>query len=340
MSFPVPRHGLQGRSSAGGWASSAVTRAQLTATLVPVIGRYAPSPTGTLHLGNLRTALLAWLFARAEGSRFLVRVENLDAGRVRPGLAEQQLADLAAIGLDWDGEVVLQSERGALYEDALARLDAAGALYPCFCTRREIREAASAPHGALAEGAYPGTCRELSTAERAERERSGRPPALRLRAGGERVAFTDRLRGPLEGVVDDVVVRRNDGAPAYNLAVVVDDAAQGIEEVVRGADLAETTPRQLLLARRLGVAEPRSYAHVPLVLGPDGARLAKRHGAVTLADRLARGQTPAQVRNELATSVGLAEPGHEITMDALLAAFSAAGPQALPREPTTLEPAA
>ena len=301
-----------------------------------MIGRYAPSPTGTLHLGNLRTALLAWLFARAEGSRFLVRVEDLDTGRVRPGIAEQQLADLAAIGLDWDGEVVRQSDRLTLYEDAIARLDAAGELYPCFCTRREIREAASAPHGAFPEGAYPGTCRELTAAERAERERSGRPPALRLRAGGESVTFTDRLLGPVEGVVDDLVVRRNDGAPAYNLAVVVDDAAQGIEEVVRGADLAETTPRQLLLARRLGVREPRSYAHVPLVLGPDGARLAKRHGAVTLADRLTRGQTPAQVRGELAASLQLAEPGQEVRMDELLAAFRAAGPEALPTAPTVL----
>ena len=294
-----------------------------------MIGRYAPSPTGTLHLGNLRTALLAWLFARAEGSRFLVRVEDLDFGRVRPGIAEQQLSDLAAIGVDWDGEVVRQSGRLGLYEEAIARLDAEGALAPGFCTRREIREAASAPHGALAEGAYPGTCRALSARERAERERSGRPPALRLRAGSERIAFTDRLLGPVEGVVDDLVVRRNDGAPAYNLAVVVDDAAQEVEEVVRGADLAETTPRQLLLARRLGVREPRSYAHVPLLLGPDGARLAKRHGAVTLADRLTRGQTPAQIRGELAASVGLVPPGHDVTMDELLAAFRAAGPEAL-----------
>lgn len=301
-----------------------------------MIGRYAPSPTGSLHLGNLRTALLAWLFARAAGSRFLLRVDDLDVGRVRPGIAEQQLADLAAIGLDWDGEVVRQSGRLGLYEDAIARLEAAGALYPCFCTRREIREAASAPHGPLPEGAYPGTCRSLTATERVERERAGRPPALRLRAEGEAVAFTDRLLGPVEGVVDDLVVRRNDGAPAYNLAVVVDDAAQGIEEVVRGADLAETTPRQLLIARRLGVRTPRSYAHVPLVLGPDGARLAKRHGAVTLADRLARGQTPSRIRNDLAASVGLVAPGKSVTMDELLAAFRAAGPDALPAAPTVL----
>lgn len=293
-------------------------------------GRFAPSPTGTLHLGNLRTALLAWLFARSQGARFLLRVEDLDAGRVRREFEAEQLADLAAIGLDWDGEVVRQSARLARYDDAIAQLQAAGLLYPCFCTRREIREAASAPHGPLPEGAYPGTCRDLSAAERAERERAGRPPALRLRANAEVVRFEDRLLGPVEAVVDDLVVRRNDGAPAYNLAVVVDDAAQHIGEVVRGADLADSTPRQLLLGRLLGHPAPR-HAHVPLVLGPDGARLAKRHGAVTLADRRALGESPAEVRGRLAETLGLAAHGEVPSMDELLARFDPAG---LPREPS------
>ena len=292
-------------------------------------GRFAPSPTGPLHLGNLRTALLAWLFARAQGAGFLVRMDDLDTGRVRAGVAAGQLADLAALGLDWDGPVVVQSERREHYEAAIARLDADGLLYPCFCTRREIREAASAPHGPLPEGAYPGTCLRLSAAERSERERAGRPPALRLRAGGARVRFTDRLLGLQEGAVDDLVVRRNDGAPAYNLAVVVDDAAQGVEEVVRGDDLAEGTPRQILLARMLGLPVP-SYAHVPLVLGPDGARLAKRHGAVTLAE--APG-TPEEVRAQLMRTVGLAEPGEVPSMDDLLERFD---PARLPRTPTVL----
>ena len=296
-------------------------------------GRYAPSPTGTLHLGNLRTGLLAWLFARSAGSRFVMRVEDLDTGRVRPGLEEAQLADLRAIGLDWDPPVVRQSERLAAYDEAIARLDADGLVYPCFCTRREIREAASAPHGPLPEGAYPGTCRELTAAERAERERAGRPPALRLRAGAERIGFADRLLGAVDAVVDDVVIRRNDGAPAYNLAVVVDDAFQDVEEVVRGADLAEGTPRQILLARRLGLPVP-AYAHVPLVLGADGSRLAKRHGAVTLADRLALGETPARVRGELMATVGLAAPGEEPSMEDLLGRFD---PAALPTGPTVLE---
>jgi glutamyl-tRNA synthetase len=294
-------------------------------------GRYAPSPTGHLHLGNLRTALLAWLFARSAGARFVVRIDDLDRGRSRAHFEQAQLQDLAALGIDWDGEIVRQSERGAAYEAAIARLDAAGLLYPCYCTRAEIREASSAPHGPLPEGAYPGTCRALTAAQRAARERSGRPPALRLDAGSARIEFTDRVVGTYAGVVDDFVVPRNDGAAAYNLAVVVDDAAQGIGEVVRGADLLDSTPRQILLARALGVGEP-SYAHVPLVLGPDGARLAKRHGAVTLDDRRALGETPDDVRASLLASVGL--PG---TLDEALGAFD---PAALPREPDVLEPAA
>jgi glutamyl-tRNA synthetase len=248
-----------------------------------VRGRFAPSPTGTLHLGNLRTALLSWLFARSAGSELLVRMEDLDTGRVRPEAAEQQFADLAAIGLDWDGEVVVQSARMDVYAAALEDLRARGLLYECFCTRAEIREAASAAHGPLPEGAYPGTCLRLSAAELASKRASGRPPALRVRASSDVVAFQDRLLGQVSGVVDDFVVRRNDGAPAYNLAVVVDDAAQAIGEVVRGSDLVDSTPRQLWLARALGVDAP-AHAHVPLVLGPDGARLAKRHGDVTLRE--------------------------------------------------------
>ena len=260
-----------------------------------------------------------------------MRVEDLDRSRVRPGVEEAQLYDLGALGLDWDGPVVRQSERMGLYEEAIARLDAGGLLYPCYCTRAEIRAAASAPHGISAADRYPGTCHELTRAERAEREAAGRPPALRVRSEGSRVGFEDRLLGRFEEEVDDFVVRRNDGTPAYQIAVVVDDAAQGIGEVVRGADLADSTPRQILLARMLGLPEPR-YAHVPLVLGPDGQRLAKRHGAVTLSDR---GEGPQEVRAWMARSLGLAEAGETPTPDELLTRFD---PDRLAREPTVWSP--
>ena len=300
----------------------------------PPDGRFAPSPTGPLHVGNLRTALLAWLFARSAGSRFLMRVEDLDRPRVRPGIEEAQLADLRAIGLDWDGPVVRQSERMGLYGEAIRRLDDDGLVYTCYCTRKEIRAAVSAPHGIAAADRYPGTCRELTGTERAEREAAGRPPALRVRAEGARISFEDRLLGPQKDETDDFVVRRNDGAPSYQLAVVVDDADQGIGEVVRGADLVDSTPRQILLARLLGLPVPQ-YAHVPLVLGPDGRRLAKRHGAVTLGDRAAQGDGPKEVLAWMARSLGLAEPGERPTAEDLLARFD---PDQLPREPTVWDP--
>jgi glutamyl-tRNA synthetase len=274
------------------------------------------------------------MFARSAGARFLVRVEDLDRSRVRPGTEEAQLADLRSLGLDWDGLVARQSERMDLYGETIARLGVEGLLYPCYCTRAEIRAAASAPHGISAADRYPGTCRDLTVRERAEREASGRQPALRVRAAGARIDFEDRLLGRHEGEVDDFVVQRNDGTPAYQLAVVVDDAAQGIGEVVRGADLADSTPRQLLLQRLLGLPEPR-YAHVPLVLGSDGRRLAKRHGAVTLDDRLAQGESPAEVLAWMARTLGMAGSGERLTPRDLLSRFD---PGRLPKEPTVWSP--
>ncbi len=293
-------------------------------------GRYAPSPSGELHVGNLRTALIAWLFARSQGALFMLRVEDLDRGRSREQFVAAQIADLRALGLEWDAELPRQSERAPAYEEAIAELRARELIYECFCTRAEIREAASAPHGELPEGAYPGTCRELSAAERAERSRE-RPAALRVRAEAERIAFADRVSGPFEGVVDDFVVRRNDGAHGYNLAVAVDDGEQGIGEVVRGRDLLPSTPRQIWVQRQLGLTEVGSWAHVPLVLGNDGHRLAKRHGDVTLGERLSRGQSAEDVVGELGASLGLCAPGEAATPAELLNGFdpaAIAGPDA------------
>lgn len=274
-------------------------------------GRYAPSPSGDLHLGNLRTAILAWAMARRGGKPFYVRVEDLD--RVRPGAAERQLADLQAMGLDWDvspgsaaestegkrAGVLYQSTRLAAYERAVQRLREAGLVYECYCTRREIQEASSAPHGA--PGTYPGTCRGLSEAQREER-RAQRPPALRLRA--ERTSYTvhDDFYGPYTGLVDDFVLVRNDGTYAYNLTSVVDDAFVGVEQIVRGDDLLPSAPRQAYLAGLLGLPQPR-YAHVPLALNEEGKRLAKRDGAVTLPQLQEAGVTIPEVLGWIAASI-------------------------------------
>jgi glutamyl-tRNA synthetase len=297
-----------------------------------VVGRYAPSPSGDLHLGNLRTALVAWLMARAAGSPFLLRVEDLDRGRSRERFVAAQLDDLAALGLDHDGDLIRQSARTGRYEEAIATLRAGGLLYECFCTRAEIRQAASAPHGAGAD-AYPGTCLELSAAARQAHLDAGRRPALRVRAGGAAMEVHDRLAGPVAATVDDFVVRRGDGEHAYNLAVVVDDADQGVEEVVRGDDLLPTTPRQAWLAGRLGLCGPRSYVHVPLVLGPDGERLAKRHGAVTLRELLAAGWTAPEILGVLARSIGLPDCPATPSATELVAGWDLAR---LPRTPVQL----
>jgi glutamyl-tRNA synthetase len=260
-------------------------------------GRYAPSPSGDLHIGNLRTALLAWLWARRSGRDFLIRVEDLD--RVRPGAEQRQLDDLRAIGLDWDATPVRQSERLGRYDAAIERLRGEGRVYECFCTRREILEAPTAPHHP--PGAYPGTCRDLTDAERALR-RAERPAALRLRSEVTSFTVEDEIHGTYEGAVDDFVLRRGDGVPAYNLAVVVDDIAQGIDQVVRGDDLLASAPRQAYLAELLG-AHPPAYVHVPLALNTRGQRLAKRDGAVTLSELRAMG---VDVFGLIASSLGLA----------------------------------
>jgi glutamyl-tRNA synthetase len=299
-------------------------------------GRFAPSPTGPLHLGNLRTALVAWLWARHDDSAFLLRFEDLDTAAVREEYEHSQAADLRALGLDWDGPPLRQSERLDVHRAAVEQLIAAGLTYPCWCSRREIREAVQAPNAPLPPGGYPGRCRDLSPADRAAREATGRLPAIRLRAAGRTVRFVDEVCGPQEWSVDDFVISRGDRTPAYNLAVVVDDAAQGVELVVRADDLLSSTPRQLVVAELLGLPTAR-YAHVPLVRSEQGHRLAKRDGAVTLDDRRALGEDPDQVRSVLATSLGLAEPGEAVSPAQLLARFD---PARLPRHPWVLDPGA
>ena len=276
-----------------------------------VTGRFAPSPSGRMHLGNARTALLAWLDARSRGGRMLLRIEDLDRDRCRTEFADAVRDDLRWMGLDWDEEAAPQSTRGEAYRAAVERLAADGLVYDCFCSRRELA-LASAPHGTGGERRYPGTCARLSVTERAGRIAAGARPALRLRMPAEPVSFTDRVRGrvaeSVAATAGDIAVRRSDGLHSYQLAVVVDDAADGVTDVVRGDDLLSSTARQIALQRLLDLPVPR-YAHVPLVLAPDGERLAKRRRPATLADLRAAGVRSADVVGALAVSAGLVEPG-------------------------------
>lgn len=290
-------------------------------------GRYAPSPTGDLHLGNLRTALLAWAFARHDSKRFHMRMENLD-DRSRPEYYERQLSDLAAIGIDWDGDVLYQTDRIDRYDHIFAELDERGLLYECYCTRRELADVASAPH--RPPGSYPGTCRNLTAAQReagrAKLAGMNRGPAYRLRTDVADMTVTDRIAGEYTGAVDDLVIRRGDGAYSYNFVSVVDDGEYGITQVVRGDDLLPSTPRQVYLQKLLGYATPE-YIHVPLVLNREGVRLAKRDGAVTLSELSGFGWTPDDVRALLLSSLGLA-PG------AGVAEFV---PESIPKQPWILD---
>jgi glutamyl-tRNA synthetase len=280
-------------------------------------GRFAPSPTGELHLGSVATALVAWLSARHAGGRFALRVEDLDGPRTVSGMEARQLDDLRWLGLDWDeGPDVggsygpyRQSERSARYEDALARLAAQDLLYYCDCSRAEIARIASAPHPGDEGPRYPGTCRSHGLATRVWK----RPPALRLRVpDGVTITVDDALQGPLAqdvgAALGDFVLKRGDGQYAYQLACVVDDLAMGITEVVRGADLVDSSPRQALLARLLG-GTPPAFAHVPLVVASDGARLAKRAHGVTVTDHRRAGATPASVLGLVTALLGLPSAG-------------------------------
>lgn len=296
--------------------------------ITPGAGRYAPSPSGDLHLGNVRTAVLAFLCAAQSGRRFLWRIEDLD--RVQPGAAERQRSDVESLGITIDPPVWSQSTRTGIYEEHLALLAAQGLVYECYCSRKDIQQAATAPH--MPPGAYPGTCRDLPEASRAtERARlhaQGRVPALRLRTDGRSETVHDRVLGEVTAPVDDFVLRRGDGVFAYNFAAVLDDGLAGVDEVVRGDDLASSAPRQAHLTRLLGFAVP-AYVHVPLVLGPSGARLAKRDGAVTLAELRDRG---FDVWAWIGSSLGF---GPWTGVDDALMEFDLARMQ---REPTVFRP--
>ena len=291
-------------------------------------GRCAPSPTGELHLGNASSALLAWLSVRSRGGSFVMRMEDLDRGRVRPELAERILRDLEWLGLDWDEGPERggphapydQWSRLALYETAFGRLRQAGKVYPCFCSRKDVLAAASAPQTPGEERRYPGTCRRLDSVEAQRRTESGVRHAWRYRVDEARVTGFDDLvqgrRGDDASTIGDFVVQRSDGVPAYQLAVVVDDHAMGIDEVVRGDDLLASTTRQLLLYEDLGF-EPPVFGHVPLLMGTDGHRLSKRHAGITLRELRDRGLEPAQIVGRLAHLLGLrasAEPARAVEL--------------------------
>ena len=307
-------------------------------------GRFAPTPSGDLHLGGARTALIAWLDARKGEGRFVIRVEDLDAPRTVAGAETRILEDLRWLGLEWDEgpdvggayEPYRQSERIARFAEVVAQLVHEGKAYPCFCSRREIAMAATAPHGPSDDGPrYPGTCRTLTREQIAERARV-RPPSIRLRVEPGTVDWTDRVHGDrsddVASTVGDFVLRRGDNVPAYQLAVVLDDADMRISDVVRADDLLASTPRQILLYEALGYHPPR-HAHVPLVNGPDGVRLSKRHGAIGIRALRERGVQPGELIGALAATLGLVETGARITAAELVPTYDIGK---LPRDATRL----
>ena len=287
-----------------------------------VTGRFAPSPSGRMHLGNLWSCLLAWLSARSAGGRMVLRLEDLDPDRCRREYCDQVMRDLEWLGLDWDGQPVYQSRRSHLYTQAFRALEEQGLLYPCYCTRAQ-RLAASAPHRSDGVQVYDGRCRALTAEQRAELDRL-RAPAWRVMVPEEEISFTDRVQGPygenLARDCGDFILRRSDGVYAYQLAVVVDDGEMGVTQVVRGSDLLSSTPRQLWLQSRLGLPHPE-YGHVPLLLSPDGRRLAKRDRDLELGQLQARFSAPELV-GLLAHAAGLIPEAAPVTPQQLLPLFS------------------
>ena len=288
----------------------------------PVCGRFAPSPSGRMHLGNLWSCLLAWLAARSVGGGMVLRLEDLDPDRCRPEFCDQVMRDLEWLGLDWDGQPVYQSRRTEVYAEAFRQLEDQGLVYPCFCTRAQ-RLAASAPHRSDGVVLYSGRCRHL-TAEEREALLAQRAPAWRVRVPEETISFRDLIQGTytqdLAAECGDFILRRSDGVYAYQLAVVVDDAFQGVTQVVRGSDLLDSTPRQLWLQKKLGLPHPE-YGHVPLLLSPDGRRLAKRDLDLELS-QLKKRLTAPELVGRLALAAGLIPEYAPVTPRQLLPCFA------------------
>lgn len=284
-----------------------------------VTGRFAPTPSGRLHLGNVLCAMLAYLSARSQGGRFLLRIEDVDIPRCPRALAAQCIEDLTFLGFTWDEPPLFQSERGAIYQQHFDRLREMGRVYPCFCTRAQLH-AAQAPNLGDHEPVYPGTCAHLSPEEIAQRAKT-RHPAMRLRVPDAQVGFTDIHYGPFSENLardsGDYIIRRSDGLWGYPLAVVVDDALSGVTEVVRGRDILPSTPRQIELFRALGYAPP-AFAHIPLLTDHEGRRLAKRDGDLSA---LARRHTPEQILGTLAFACGLLPEPEPMGLEALIGRF-------------------
>ena len=288
--------------------------------------RLAPSPTGALHLGNARTFLVNWLLARQNGWSILLRIEDLDGPRIKSGTDLQAMDDLGRLGIDWDEGPIYQSVRMAEYAKAIERLIAEGAAYPCVCTRREVELAASAPHAEDGSAVYPGTCRGRFISVKDAREFSGKAPAIRFRVPEGIVRWMDQSRGTMECDVarelGDFVIAKADGTPAYQLAVVVDDAAMGITQVVRGDDLIDSTPRQILLYGALGLSgKIPQYRHLPLVVGTDGRRLAKRHGDTRLSHYRELGVPAGRVLALLARWCGMVKVADTVTAREMIERF-------------------
>ena len=287
-----------------------------------VVGRYAPSPTGALHLGNLRTALLAWLHARLHNGRFLLRMDDLDAPRVVANSAEQIIKDLQWMGLDWDDDIYVQSEHLQEYQQALDTLNTQQKIYECFCSRKDIQQAASAPHGKT--GVYPNTCRNLTDKQK-QQKRQSKPPSWRIKVPDKIITFEDGCLGNCQqhmlNECGDFIIKRADGLFAYQLAVVMDDIAMGVTDVMRGQDLVDSTARQIFLFEQFN-AKPPKFWHVPLMLDEQQQRMSKRDGSQSIQQWLDSGRSKQQLIGYLASSVGLVEFETECEANELLNSLS------------------